>query len=62
MLVIVYVLVTTETFRYKDESHYKYEIWPFMFFSRIIKKYTPLEASLYFFTRKVSSVIFIEGA
>ena len=29
-------------------------------FSRIVKKYTPLEASLHSFTRKVSSVTFIE--
>ena len=50
-----------ETFMFEDENDYEYEIW-FQVFSRIINKQTPRNSSLYFFfTRKVSTVIVIEG-
>ena len=38
-----------ETFRVEDENDYEYEIW-FEVFSRIVKKQTPRNSSLYFFS------------
>ena len=41
--------ITIETFRLEDKNDYEYEI-SFEFFSRIVKKKTPGNSSLYFFS------------
>ena len=38
-----------ETFRFKDEDDYEYEIW-LEVFSRMLKIYTPRKASFYHFS------------
>ena len=53
--------LTPETCRFKGKDDFKDEIW-LKVVSLILKKHTPRKATLYFFyTRKVSTVIFIEG-
>ena len=43
------MLQVIETFSFEDENDYKYEI-SFKVFSRIVKKYTPPNSSLFLFS------------
>ena len=48
---MMFVFEAIESFRFDDENDHEYEI-SFKVFSRIVKKYTPRNSSLYlFFTR-----------